>query len=117
MSAYQNTPNYKYIQVFTRLQDSLPWCIQASTTGPLAVSHPLIIPDGKDAGSVLMGVYAPDQAPFCAALPLEEHEKFIDTLVMDTQVRIVTHDLKTWLKPVYERKGVDTRLYKNISRF
>ena len=51
------------------------------------------------------------------ALPTEEHEKFIDTLVMDTPVRIVTHDLKTWLKPVYERNGVDTRLYNNIKRF
>ena len=64
-----------------------------------------------------MGIYAPDHAPFCTALPPEEHEKFLDTLVMETPVRIVTHDLKTWLKPVYERKGVDTRLYNNIKRF
>ena len=84
---------------------------------PLAVSHPLFIPDGKDAGTVLMGIYAPDHAPLCTALPPEEHEKFIDTLVMDTPVRLITHDLKTWLKPVYERNGVDTRLYNNIKRF
>ena len=66
---------------------------------------------------VLMGIHAPDHAPFCTALPVEEHEKFCDTLVMDTPVRLITHDLKTWLKPVYERNGVDTHLYNNIKRF
>ncbi|MGO9568830.1 MAG: hypothetical protein ACLP5H_14945 [Desulfomonilaceae bacterium] len=97
------------------MNKSLDWCSQASTAAPLAVSHPLFIPDGKDAGTVLMGIYAPDQAPFCTALSAEEHEKFIDTLVMDTPVKIITHDLKTWLKPVYERNGVDKRLYNNSS--
>jgi DNA polymerase I-like protein with 3'-5' exonuclease and polymerase domains len=107
----------KQMLVFTRCHESLDWCIQASTSSPLAVTHPLIIPDGKDAGTVLMGVYAPDHAPLCTALTPEEHEKFLDTLVMDTPVRIITHDLKTWLKPVYERNGVDTQLHNNISRF
>ena len=64
-----------------------------------------------------MGVYAPDQAPFCTALPPEEHDKFLDTLVMDAPVRIVTHDLKGWLKPVYQRNGVNIHLYNNIKRF
>lgn len=110
--------NNKHIQIFTRIDLSLDWCIQASTTAPLAVTHPLFIPDGKDAGTVLMGIYAPDHAPTCTAMPVEEHEKFMDSLVMDAPLRIITHDLKTWLKPVYERNGMDTRLYNNnISRF
>jgi|GEM_PF-861695 len=119
MREYQskNNHNNKYIQVLTHVDLSLDWCIQASTAGPLAVTHPLVIPDGKDAGTVLMGVCAPDQAPLCTALPLEEHEKFVDTLVTDTPVRIITHDLKTWLKHTYERKGVDTRIHYNISKF
>ncbi len=119
MSEYENrnTYNNKYIQIFTRLDKSLDWCSQVSTTAPLGISHPLLIPDGRDAGTVLMGIYAPDHAPLSTALPPEEHEKFVDTLVMDTPVKIITHDLKTWLKPVYERNGVDTRLYNNIKRF
>jgi DNA polymerase I len=116
-SQSNNTNNHKYMHILTRMNLCLDWCIQASTVGPLAVTHPLLIPDGKDAGTVLMGMYAPDQAPLCTALPPEEHDKFIDTLVMDTPLRIVTHDLKGWLKPVYERKGVDTRICNNINRF
>jgi DNA polymerase I len=108
---------HKPMQVFTRWDGSLDWCIQAGAEAPLAVSHPLIITNGKDAGTVLMGIYAPGQAPLCTALPVEEHEKFMDTLVMDAPVRILTHDLKTWLRPVYERKGVDIRIHNNIKRF
>ena len=73
--------------------------------------------NGENAGSVLMGIYAPDQVPCCTALPPEEHEKFLDILVMETPVRIIAHDLKGWLKRVYERRGVDTGLYNNINRF
>jgi DNA polymerase I-like protein with 3'-5' exonuclease and polymerase domains len=109
--------NNKFIHIVTRADSSSDWCSQASTTTPLAVTHPLVIPDGKDAGRVLMGIYAPDQAPLCTSLPVEEHDKFIDTLVMDTPVRIVTHDLKTWLQPVYERKGTDIRIHNDINRF
>jgi DNA polymerase I len=112
-----NTHKDMYIHILTRVHESLDWCSQASSTAPLAISHPLFIPDGKDAGTVLMGIYAPDHAPMCTALPVEEHEKFCDTLVMETQVKLITHDLKTWLKPVYERNGVDRRLYNNIKRF
>lgn len=116
-SENRNTHKGMYIQLLTRIDTSLDWCIRASTNAPLAISHPLIIPDGKDAGTVLMGIYSPDHAPTCTALSPEEHEKFVDTLVMDTPVRIVTHDLKGWLKPVYEREGVDIRIYNNIKRF
>jgi DNA polymerase I-like protein with 3'-5' exonuclease and polymerase domains len=119
MSEYQNenANNDMYIHIVTRVDESLDWCIQATTSAPLAISHPLIVPDGEDAGSVLMGMCAADQAPLCTALPVEEHEKFMDTLVMDTPVRLITHDLKRWLKPVYEREGMDTRIYNNIQQF
>ena len=112
-----NKHNNKYMQVLTGFNTALDWCIQANTKAPLAITHPLFIPDGKDAGTVLMGAYALGHAPTCTALSSEEHEKFLDTLVMDTPVRMITHDLKTWLKPVYERNGVETRLYNNIMRF
>lgn len=106
-----------YMQVLTHAAASLDWCLQASTTAPLTVSHPLMIPYGREAGTVLMGIYAPDQAPLCTSLSMEEHAKFIDTLVVETPMRIITHDLKTWLKPVYERKGAEIEIYNNIGRF
>ena len=108
-----NISIYIYLHVWTTITGL---AYPSQYLSPLAISHPLFIPDGKDAGSVLMGIYAPDHAPLCTALPPEEHEKFLDTLVMDTPVRIITHDLKTWLKPVYERNGVDTRIHNNIKQ-
>lgn len=91
--------------VITDWQEAYLRTVGLAAFEPLTLSAPLYKPNIHGSVSVVVGVYTPGNDPLVLELPEEDYLKLLEQWITTDSLTFVVHDLKSWLKPVYERLG------------
>ena len=99
------------------LKDALSCCREYSKHNPISISPPLFLDDEEKGQRVIVGVFSPVHPSLCLDLSPDEYLAFIETVVKSNDIRVIVHDLKSFLKPYYEKFGAQGFTGVSLSRF
>ncbi len=106
-----------FVEVITDWQEAYERTTALASSEPLTLSAPLYKPNIHGTVSVVVGVYTPGNDPLALELPEEDYLKLLEQWITTDSLTFVVHDLKSWLKPVYERLGPLALADLDMNRF
>ncbi len=105
------------VEVITDWQEAYERTVGLAAFEPLTLSAPLYKPNIHGSVSVVVGVYTPGNDPLALELPEVDYLKLLERWVITDSLTFIVHDLKSWLKPVYERLGPQVFADLDMNRF